>query len=109
MKRFARGIDPAIDGNTERDASVADDETRDKQIKEGRDAGNSYSRPLGRLGRPAPESGEVRGGRWRRRAERKNRQESPRIAKNRIAGQPAAQRGKAPDQPEKPIQTDRAS
>jgi antitoxin HicB len=46
---------------------VADGETPEEAIVEGRDALNSYLRTLEELGRPVPATGDVYGGQWRQR------------------------------------------
>jgi len=46
---------------------VADGETPEEAMNEGRDALASYVRTLEELGRPVPKTGEVYGGQWRQR------------------------------------------
>jgi len=46
---------------------VADGETPEAAMREGRDALASYVRTLEELGRPVPKTGEVYGGQWRQR------------------------------------------
>jgi antitoxin HicB len=46
---------------------VADGETPEMAVREGRDALASYLLTLEELGRPVPETGEVYGGQWRQR------------------------------------------
>lgn len=46
---------------------IADGETPEEAIREGRDAMLSYRRTLEELGRPVPASGDVYGGQWRQR------------------------------------------
>jgi antitoxin HicB len=46
---------------------VADGETPERAVKEGRDALTSYILTLKELGRAIPETGEVYGGQWRQR------------------------------------------
>ncbi len=49
---------------------IADGETPEEAVREGRDALTSYRRTLAELGRPVPASGEVYGGQWRQRVPR---------------------------------------
>jgi antitoxin HicB len=49
---------------------IADGETPEDAISEGRDALNSYIRTLNELGRPIPVSGEAFSGQWRQRVPR---------------------------------------
>ncbi|MDQ0472861.1 type II toxin-antitoxin system HicB family antitoxin [Labrys wisconsinensis] len=46
---------------------IADGETPEDTIREGKDALTSYVRTLKELGRPIPATGEVYGGQWRQR------------------------------------------
>src|SRR5271166_6488001 len=46
---------------------IADGETPEEAIREGRDALASYLRTLEELNRPVPATGEVYGGQWRQR------------------------------------------
>lgn len=46
---------------------IADGETPEEAIREGRDALTSYLRTLDELKRPVPKTGEVYGGQWRQR------------------------------------------
>ena len=46
---------------------IADGESPEEALREGRDALVSYLRTLDELGRPVPNSGDVYGGQWRQR------------------------------------------
>jgi antitoxin HicB len=46
---------------------IADGESPEEAIREGRDALLSYLRTLEELGRPVPKTGDVYGGQWRQR------------------------------------------
>jgi len=46
---------------------MADGETPEEAIREGRDALDSYRRTLAALGRPLPHDGDAFGGQWRQR------------------------------------------